>query len=223
MQIVWKEGKKLRADKKDMLLYAVTDRAWLGKRQLWEQVEDAIRGGATFIQLREKELDNQRFLEEAIQIKKITDQYHIPFVINDDVDIAIACGADGVHVGQKDMEARSVREKLGNDKIIGVSVQTVEQAIAAEKNGADYLGVGAMFPTSTKEDAADVSFDTLKAICNAVSIPVVAIGGINAKNVMQLKGSGVDGIAVVSAIFAANNIMLATQELADITKRMIEK
>ena len=223
MQIVWKEGKKLRADKKDMLLYAVTDRAWLGKRQLWEQVEDAIRGGATFIQLREKELDNQRFLEEAIQIKKITDQYHIPFVINDDVDIAIACGADGVHVGQKDMEARSVREKLGNNKIIGVSVQTVEQAIAAEKNGADYLGVGAMFPTSTKEDAADVSFDTLKAICNAVSIPVVAIGGINAKNVMQLKGSGVDGIAVVSAIFAANNIMLATQELADITKRMIEK
>lgn len=213
----------MRADKKDMLLYAVTDRAWLGKRQLWEQVEDAIRGGATFIQLREKELDNQRFLEEAIQIKKITDQYHIPFVINDDVDIAIACGADGVHVGQKDMEARSVREKLGNDKIIGVSVQTVEQAIAAEKNGADYLGVGAMFPTSTKEDAADVSFDTLKAICNAVSIPVVAIGGINAKNVMQLKGSGVDGIAVVSAIFAANNIMLATQELADITKRMIEK
>ncbi|NLK36761.1 MAG: thiamine phosphate synthase, partial [Epulopiscium sp.] len=121
----------MRADKKDMLLYAVTDRAWLGKRQLWEQVEDAIRGGATFIQLREKELDNQRFLEEAIQIKKITDQYHIPFVINDDVDIAIACGADGVHVGQKDMEARSVREKLGNDKIIGVSVQTVEQAIAA--------------------------------------------------------------------------------------------
>lgn len=211
----------MKVDKKDMLLYAVTDRAWLGKRQLWEQVEDAIRGGATFIQLREKELDSQQFLEEAIQIKKITDQYHIPFVINDDVDIAIACGADGVHVGQKDMEARSVREKLGNDKIIGVSVQTVEQAITAEKNGADYLGVGAMFPTSTKEDAADVSFDTLKAICNAVSIPVVAIGGINAKNVMQLKGSGVDGIAVVSAIFAEDNIMLATQELVDITKKML--
>jgi thiamine-phosphate pyrophosphorylase len=221
MRNVWKEGKKLKVDKKDMLLYAVTDRAWLGKRQLWEQVEDAIRGGATFIQLREKELDSQQFLEEAIQIKKITDQYHIPFVINDDVDIAIACGADGVHVGQKDMEARSVREKLGNDKIIGVSVQTVEQAITAEKNGADYLGVGAMFPTSTKEDAADVSFDTLKAICNAVSIPVVAIGGINAKNVMQLKGSGVDGIAVVSAIFAEDNIMLATQELVDITKKML--
>ncbi len=204
-----------------MLVYAVTDRAWLGERELKEQVEDTIQGGATFIQLREKNMEKEQFLQEAMKIKKVTDKYHVPFVINDDVDIAIACDADGVHVGQKDMEAGKVREKLGKDKIIGVSVQTIEQAILAEKNGADYLGVGAVFPTSTKEDASEVSYNTLKSICNEVSIPVVAIGGIQANNIINLKGSGIDGIAVVSAIFARENITEATKELVEKTKKMI--
>lgn len=211
----------MRVDKKNMLVYAVTDRAWLGERELKEQVEDTIQGGATFIQLREKNMEKEQFLQEAMKIKKVTDKYHVPFVINDDVDIAIACDADGVHVGQKDMEAGKVREKLGKDKIIGVSVQTIEQAILAEKNGADYLGVGAVFPTSTKEDASEVSYNTLKSICNEVSIPVVAIGGIQANNIINLKGSGIDGIAVVSAIFARENITEATKELVEKTKKMI--
>lgn len=206
-----------------MLVYAVTDRAWLGERELKEQVEDTIQGGATFIQLREKNMEKEQFLQEAMKIKKVTDKYHVPFVINDDVDIAIACDADGVHVGQKDMEAGKVREKLGKDKIIGVSVQTIEQAILAEKNGADYLGVGAVFPTSTKEDASEVSYSTLKNICNTVSIPVVAIGGIQVNNIINLKGSGIDGIAVVSAIFARENIIEATKELVDKTKKMINE
>ena len=176
-----------------MLVYAVTDRTWLNGQTLEEQVEQTIKGGATLIQLREKELENDAFLEQAIKIKKITDKYHIPFIINDNVEIALAVNADGVHVGQKEMEAGEVRKKMGENKIIGVSVQTVEQALLAQKQGADYLGVGAVFSTSTKLDASEVSLETLQQICKAVSIPVVAIGGITAKNVLQLKKSGIDG------------------------------
>ena len=192
----------MNIEREKMLVYAVTDRTWLNGQTLEEQVEKAIKGGATFLQLREKKLCYDDFLKQAIALKKITDKYNIPFVINDNVDIAIAVGADGVHVGQKDMEAGKVRQKLGQNKIIGVSVQTVEQAILAQKQGADYLGVGAVFSTSTKLDASEVSFETLQKICNAVSIPVVAIGGISQSNILQLKGSGIDGVAVVSAIFA---------------------
>ena len=197
----------------ELLLYAVTDRAWLGNETLYEQVEKALKGGATFVQLREKKLDEESFLQEAIEIKELCKKYNVPFVINDNVDIAIKMDADGVHVGQSDMEAGDVRKKLGPDKIIGVSAQTVEQAILAEKHGADYLGVGAVFPTGSKDDAEDVPFETLKAICEAVSIPVIAIGGITKDNVKELAGSGICGIAVISAIFASKDIEAATKEL----------
>lgn len=199
--------------KKDLLLYAVTDRSWLGGETLYSQAEQALKGGATFIQLREKDLDEASFLKEARALKHLCHRYQVPFVINDNVDITLAVDADGVHVGQSDMEAGDVRRKLGPDKIIGVSAQTVEQALLAERRGADYLGVGAVFNTSTKLDAAEVSFDTLKAICEAVSIPVVAIGGISLENVEELKGSGIAGVAVVSAIFAAKDIEEASRNL----------
>jgi thiamine-phosphate pyrophosphorylase len=203
----------MNSDKDTLLLYAVTDRKWTGRQTLAEQVESALKGGATFVQLREKTLDYDAFLEEAKIIKEICGRYNVPFVINDNVDIAIAADADGVHVGQDDMDAGSVRKKLGADKIIGVSAQTVEQAVLAEKNGADYLGVGAVFPTESKDDAAEVTKETLAAICKAVSIPVVAIGGVSQSNVHTLEGSGIVGIAVISAIFGQDDIESATAEL----------
>ena len=205
----------------DLLVYAVTDRSWLYGESLYSQVEKALKGGATFIQLREKELDEEQFLKEAMEIKELCKRYHVPFVINDNVEIAVKVEADGVHVGQSDMEAGNVRDKLGKDKIIGVSTQTVEQALLAEKQGADYLGVGAVFPTGTKLDAVEVGYDRLQEICNAVHIPVVAIGGITRENIIQLKGSGVSGVAVVSAIFASKDIEAATKELCNKTKEMI--
>lgn len=209
-------------NKSDLLLYAVTDRSWLGGHTLYQDVEAAIKGGATFIQLREKKLDEEHFLEEAKEIKELCKKYRVPFVINDNVDIALAMDADGVHVGQSDMEAGMVREKLGPDKIIGVSAQTVEQAILAEQKGADYLGVGAVFPTGSKDDAVEVSHDTLKAICEAVHIPVIAIGGISTGNVMELSGSGICGIAVISAIFAKPDIETAAKELREQTEKMLD-
>ena len=202
-------NEKLNCTKEDLLLYAVTDRSWLNGRTLFEQVEEALEGGATFIQLREKELDAEK--------------YHVPFVINDNVEIAAAMDADGVHVGQSDMEAGDVRAKLGPDKILGVSAQTVEQAILAEKRGADYLGVGAVFPTGSKDDADDVSHETLKAICEAVHIPVIAIGGISSANVLELKGTGICGIAVISAIFAQKDIKESTKNLKKLTLEMISE
>lgn len=209
-------------NKSDLLLYAVTDRSWLGGHTLYQDVEAAIKGGATFIQLREKKLDEEHFLEEAKEIKELCKRYRVPFVINDNVDIALAMDADGVHVGQSDMEAGMVREKLGPDKIIGVSAQTVEQAILAEQKGADYLGVGAVFPTGSKDDAVEVSHETLKAICEAVKIPVIAIGGISTENVMELSGSGICGIAVISAIFAKPDIETAARELRKQTEKMLD-
>lgn len=173
------------------------------------------------MQLREKKLDEESFLKEAIEIKELCRRYNVPFVINDNVDIALEMDADGVHVGQSDMEALDVRAKLGPDKIIGVSAQTVEQAILAEKHGADYLGVGAVFPTGSKDDAEEVTFGTLKAICQAVKIPVIAIGGISKGNVLELAGSGICGIAVISAIFAAKDIEEATKELKEKTIKML--
>ena len=212
----------MKCDKKDLLLYAVTDRTWLNGETLYQQVEKALKGGATFIQLREKHLGQDAFLKEAVELKELCRAYHVPFVINDDVEIALLMDADGVHVGQSDMEAGNVREKLGPDKIIGVSAHTVEQAVLAEKNGADYLGVGAVFPTGSKDDADEVSHETLKAICEAVSIPVIAIGGINKDNVTMLAGNGICGVAVISAIFAQKDIEGATKELYQKTKAMVE-
>ena len=208
--------------KEDLLLYAVTDRHWLKDETLENQVEKALQGGATFLQLREKSLDDDIFLAEAKEIQKLCKKYQVPFVINDNVDIALAIDADGVHVGQSDMEALDVRKRLGPDKIIGVSAQNVQQALLAQKHGADYLGVGAVFPTGSKDDAEDVSFETLKAICQAVYIPVIAIGGITKENVSELKGSGICGIAVISAIFAQKDIKAATKELKKRTMDMVQ-
>lgn len=208
----------MNCTKEELLLYAVTDRSWLHGRTLKEQVKEALDGGVTFLQLREKQIDSELFLQEAQELKELCKQYQVPFVINDDVELALKVDADGVHVGQSDMEAGDVRKKLGKDKIIGVSAQTVEQAVMAEKHGADYLGVGAVFPTSSKDDAQEVDYETLKAICQAVQIPVIAIGGINAQNVDRLKGSGICGAAVISAIFAQEDIKEAAKELKNRTK-----
>lgn len=206
----------MKCDKKIMRLYAVTDRAWVGEKTLFEQIEEALKGGVTCVQLREKELAEELFLQEAYEIHELCKQYNVPFIINDNVEIAVKCGADGVHVGQKDMNIKLVREKLLSHQMIGVSVQTVEQAVLAEKEGASYLGVGAVFKTSTKSDAINVSYDTLKEICNSVNIPVVAIGGINEHNALYLAHSGIDGIAVVSALFAQKDITKVAQNLYEL-------
>jgi len=211
----------MKCDKKAMLLYAVTDRMWLGEKTLAEQVESALKGGVTCVQLREKNLDDASFLAEALEIKKLCGKYNVPFIVNDNVDIVRKCGADGVHVGQSDMEAGNVRSILSDDMIIGVSVHNVEEALAAVSRGADYLGVGAVFSTSTKLDAGSVSKETVRAICDAVSVPVVAIGGISKENIAELSGSGVDGVALVSAIFSAEDIEKECVELRRLCKSMI--
>ena len=211
-----------RLRREDLLLYGVTDRSWLGDETLYDQVERALKGGATFIQLREKELDEEAFFAEAKEIQKLCARYRVPFVINDNVEIAAKINADGVHVGQSDMEAGDVRKKLGPDKIIGVSAQTVEQALKAQSHGADYLGVGAVFPTGSKADAVEVSHETVKAICEAVDIPVIAIGGITAENVTELAGTGICGIAVISAVFAQKDIKGAAQHLKSHTEEMLK-
>lgn len=213
----------MKCSKEAMLLYAVTDRAWTGRQSLAEQVKAALKGGVTCLQLREKDLDEEEFLEEAMEMKRLCAGYQVPFIVNDNVEIAIKCKADGIHVGQKDMEAGNVRALVGEGMIIGVSAQTPEQAMAAEKAGADYLGVGAVFSTSTKPDAIDVSHETLKKICETVSIPVVAIGGISKKNMQELSGSGADGAALVSAIFSAEDIEQECRELRRLSEQTFLK
>ena len=213
----------MKVSRESLLLYAVTDRSWLNGRTLRSQVEEALDGGATFLQLREKNLDDAHFLEEARELQALCRERGVPFIVNDNVDVALAMGADGIHVGQHDMEAGDVRRLLGPDRILGVSAQTVEQALLAQERGADYLGVGALFPTGSKDDADDVSFEELRAICEAVTIPVVAIGGISLSNVKKLAGSGICGIAVISAIFAQKDIRLAAEQLRKETEEMLEK
>ena len=207
--------------KKSLLLYAITDRHWLGERTLYDVVRESLEGGATFLQLREKDLDDARFFEEAVRLQAMAKEYGAPFVVNDNVDIALRMDADGVHVGQSDMEAGDVRALLGPDKILGVSAQTVEQAVLAEQRGADYLGVGAVFPAGSKDDSVEVCAETLKAICEAVSIPVVAIGGITLENTKTLAGSGICGIAVISAIYAQKDIRKAAADLKQETREML--
>jgi thiamine-phosphate pyrophosphorylase len=211
----------MKCDKKAMLLYAVTDSAWVGKQSLCEQVEAALKGGATCIQLREKELDDGAFLKEAMEISGLCKQYGIPFFINDNVEIAIKCHADGIHVGQEDMKAPQVRQRVGENMMIGVSVHSVEEALEAVKNGVDCLGVGAMFSTSTKTDVDVLPKETLRDICAAVDIPVVAIGGIGKHNISQLSGTGVDGVALVSAIFAADDIENECRLLRKLSEEMV--
>ena len=211
----------MKFDKNSLLLYAVTDRAWVGKQTLFEQVKDAIKGGITCLQIREKNLDNELFLQEAKKLKELCHSNNIPFIVNDNVEIAVKCGADGIHIGQEDTDAAEVRKIIGNDMFLGVSAQTPQQAVKAERDGADYLGVGAVFPTSTKKDAAEVPYDTLKEICSSVKIPTVAIGGITKNNIPMLSDSGICGIAVISAIFAAEDIEKECRELKEITKNSI--
>jgi hydroxymethylpyrimidine kinase / phosphomethylpyrimidine kinase / thiamine-phosphate diphosphorylase len=214
---------RLKVDKKDMLLYAVTDRTWIGNNSLEVQVEEAIKGGATFIQLREKELTFDEFVEVAKQVKAVTSKYKVPFVINDNLDVALAVNADGVHIGQEDGVIKFFREKLGVEKIIGVSVHNPWEAIKAQEEGADYIGVGAVFHTSTKVDANTLNFKTVNSICQKVQIPVVAIGGISKYNIDRLSGSGVDGVAVVSGIFAQADIRKAASELKKKAIIMVNK
>ena len=211
----------MKCDPKDLLLYAVTDRHWLNGRTLVDVVKESLDGGVTMIQLREKSLDEGKFLEEAKELQALCRERHVPFIVNDNVDIAKAMDADGVHVGQDDMAALDVRAKLGPDKLIGVSAHTVEEALLAEKQGADYLGVGAVFPTSSKSDVGEMSYETLKAICKAVSIPVVAIGGISGENVGKLAGSGICGVAVISAIYAAKDVEAAAADLKATVEEML--
>lgn len=211
----------MKCDKNMMLLYAVTDRAWVGKQSLYEQVESALKGGATCVQLREKELNDEEFLNEAMEISALCKRYGVPFFVNDNVEIAIKCHADGIHVGQEDMEAAQVRQKVGEDMMIGVSVHSVEEALEAVKNGADCLGVGAMFTTATKAEANVLKKETLRDICAAVDIPVVAIGGIGKNNISYLAGTGVDGVALVSAIFAADDIENECRLLRKLSEEMV--
>lgn len=211
----------MKCDKRHMLLYAVTDRAWTGKQTLYEQVEAALKGGVTCVQLREKELDETAFLQEAKELCALCRRYGVPFLVNDNVEIAIACGADGIHVGQEDLAAGEVRHQVGDDMILGVSVHTVEEACQAVRDGADYLGLGAVFPTSTKTDVEQMSNETLRAICDAVDVPIVAIGGINRGNILKLAGSGVDGVALVSAIFSAEDIERTCRELRAMSEEMV--
>lgn len=212
----------MKCDKKNMLLYAVTDRAWTGKQSLYEQVEEALKGGITCLQLREKNLSDEEFLKEAIQIKALCNKYKVPFFINDNVEVAIKCGADGIHVGQDDMAAGRVRALVGDKMMIGVSAHSVKEAVEAVKNGADCLGVGAIFSTSTKKDASVLDLSVVSDICKAVSVPVVAIGGIKKDNISKLKGTGVDGVALVSAIFAADDIKAECEELRKLSEDMIK-
>lgn len=213
----------MKVDRNSMQLYLVTDRSWLGGKTLLSQVEACLDAGVTFLQLREKDLDGRSFLEEAREIGRAAKSRHIPFVVNDNLEVALQSDADGVHVGQHDMAAKDVRALIGPDKILGVSAQTVEQAVAAERAGADYLGVGAVFHTSTKLDAADVDHSTLRAICDAVSIPVVAIGGIGPGNILQLAGSGIDGVAVISSILAQPDVAQAAADMKRLCLEMLAK
>lgn len=209
----------MNLQRENLLLYAVTDRSWVGKRDLFEQVEDALKGGVTIVQLREKHLSEEELFNEAVRMKELCHRYGVPLIINDNVEIARKSGADGVHVGAEDSPVAEIRARLGRDFIIGATAKTLEAARRAELEGADYLGVGAVFPSPTKKNAIRITTDELKNICDSVSIPVVAIGGINLENVQELKGGGMDGIATVSAIFGAEDIQKAT---AALKKQVIE-
>ena len=204
------------------MLYAVTDRAWVGKLTLLQQIEEALKGGVTILQLREKGLSEEAFVEEAIQVREVCHKYGVPLIINDNVEVAIKSGADGVHVGIEDQPVAEIRQRVDREFIIGATAKTVEQAKAAEAAGADYLGVGAVFPSPTKKNAIRITKEQLQKICASVSIPAVAIGGISAENVEELQDGGMCGVAVVSAVFAAEDIADATAQLKEQVKQLLE-
>lgn len=203
-----------------MRLYAVTDRSWLKGQTLYEQVEQALKGGVTLVQLREKGLGAEQFLQEARQIRELCRRFGVPLIINDSIEVALAVDADGVHLGQDDANAAQARQLLGRDKIIGVSAHNVQEALHAVQDGADYLGSGAVFGSGTKTNVSTLPMQTLREICSAVPIPVVAIGGITEQNIQQLSGSGIAGAAVVSAIFAQENIEEAAIRLRGLLSQM---
>ena len=212
----------MRLEKDRLLLYAVTDRSWTGQQSLYEQIEEALKGGVTMVQLREKQLSEDELVAEAIQIKELCHRYEVPLIINDNVDAALKSGADGVHVGIEDAPVSEIRRRAGDDFIIGATAKTTEQAKAAEAAGADYLGVGAVFPSPTKKNAIRITPQDLREICGSVAIPAVAIGGITGDNVSEIKGGGMAGVAVVSAIFAAQDIQKAAAEFKRKVKAMVE-
>jgi len=203
-----------------MRLYAVTDRSWLNGQTLYEQVEQALKGGVTLVQLREKGLGAEQFLQEARQIQQLCRRFGVPLIINDSIEVALAVDADGVHLGQDDANAAQARQLLGKDKIIGISAHNVQEALQAVQDGADYLGSGAVFGSGTKTNVSTLPMQTLREICSAVPIPVVAIGGITEQNLQQLSGSGIAGAAVVSAIFAQENIEEAAIRLRGLLSQM---
>lgn len=207
--------------KEQLLLYAVTDRTWVGQQTLLEQIEAALAGGVTLVQLREKALPEEAFLKEAIQVRTLCRRYGVPLLINDNVDVALQSGADGVHVGQEDAPVAAIRKRMGRDFLIGATAKTVRQAQLAQEAGADYLGVGAVFPSPTKQSARRITGEQLRDICAAVSIPAVAIGGITRENLSQLRGSAVQGIAVVSALFGAADIQAAARDLKREAQRVL--
>lgn len=213
----------MKIDPRELSLYLVTDRSWSQDDGFIAQVEEALKNGVSLLQLREKNVDQELFARRALEVKKLAGKYNVPLLINDDVEVAVRVDADGVHIGQSDRSVLETREMIGEVKILGVSTQTVEEARKAEKEGADYLGVGAVFPTATKSDASEVSYETLQAICRAVSIPVVAIGGISRENMMNLKGSGVHGVAVISAILGQADIGEATKTLRELSQKITYK
>ena len=204
-------------------LYAVTDQAWVGRQTLLEQIEDALKGGATIVQLREKNMDEEAFVEEAIAVRNLCCKYNVPLIINDNVDVALKSRADGVHVGIEDTPVEEIRKRVPADFIIGATCKTIGQAKAAEAAGADYIGVGAVFPSSTKTSAVRITNEQLREIVSSVAIPAVAIGGICCENVCEMKGSSVSGVAVVSAIFAAEDIEKATALLKERVTAVIGK
>ena len=210
----------MQFNSEQLLLYAVTDRAWTGRQTLLEQIEEALAGGVTLLQLREKALDPEAFLQEAVEACRLCHRYGVPLIINDNVDVALGSGADGVHVGIEDAPVQQIRRRTGSDFIIGATAKTVEQARLAEASGADYLGVGAVFPSPTKKTAIRITNAQLREICASVRIPAVAIGGINAENALEICGCGARGIAVVSAIFAAQDIRAAAAALRTIAAQV---
>lgn len=212
----------MKVNKESMLVYAITDRHWTGRQTLEQQVEEVLKNGATFLQIREKNMPHDELVKEAVRIKEIAQKYNVPVVIDDDIYAVIEADADGVHIGQNDMDYIEARKLLGDDKIIGMTAPSVELAKKAEELGADYIGAGAVFSTNTKKDTKPLELNTLKEICNSVSIPVVAIGGIDHSNVRELKGTDIDGVAVISALFGASDPGEATKELVSIMKEIIK-
>ena len=212
----------MKVNKESMLVYAITDRHWTGEKTLEQQVDEVLKNGATFLQIREKNMPHDELVKEAVLIKEIAKKYNVPVVIDDDIYAVIESGVDGVHIGQKDMDYIEARKLLGDDKIIGMTAPSVELAKKAEKLGADYIGAGAVFNTSTKKDTKPLELSTLREICSSISIPVVAIGGIDHSYVRKLKGTDIDGVAVISALFGADDPGEATRELVSIMKDVVK-